>query len=299
MNKTRKNNNKINNKTLKNNSILSNIYRMNLKSSAFNNINYNKNKNSLNNFNEEYEDNKNNKPIVYINSDNYKFIMYQEEDDMNYILFFMANNPNIKDSCLKIYIPKENAVDGLIEKLNHEKSCSIEKELDEGNGTIHMLKTALKYIIDNYPNTKYFQLTDITFKKIPGLPSKDLPYITAKRLLQGSKGWYQEHFGAKPTRKTKLLIDMIKIKRNRIDELIASNINNTLWSAAKIKKIASRIDGKFLEKNILETDWIIDYTTIKGYNINYEISTNDNYKNYKNIINVLNNAYNYNIDINN
>jgi hypothetical protein len=270
---------------------------MNLKSNNFNNINYIKNKNNINN--NYNEDIKNNNPIIHIKSDNYKFIMYQEEDDMNYILFFMADNPDIKDPCLKIYIPKENQVDGLIEKLNHEKSCSIEKELDEKIGTIHMLKTALKYIIDTYPNTKYFTLRDITFKKIPGLPSEDLPYITARRLLQGSKGWYQENFGAKPTKKTKLLIDMIKIKRARIDELIASNINNALWSAAKIKKIVSKIDGKFLEKNILETDWIIDNTTIKDYNINYKISIDNNYSNYNNIINVLNNAYNYNIDKNN
>lgn len=296
MNKTQKINNHNKNKTKRKNFTLNNIYAMQLNSNAFNNINFIREKNNINDQNDQHI--QDNKHMIRIKTRDYTFIMYEEQDEMNYILYFMSANPKIKEPCLKIYIPKENNVEGLIEKLNHEKSCSIERELEEKEGTIYMLKTALKYIIDNYSHTKYFKLTDISFKKIPGLSPTDLPWITPRRLLQGSKGWYEEHFQATPTKKTKQLIDVISKNRAIIDKLIASNIKNELWNTEKIMKIAKKVDGNIIEKNILSTDWIIDNNAIKSYDINYEILINNTENDYNNIANVLNNAYIYNVNLN-
>lgn len=269
-----------------------------MKLNGFNNIKFTRHKNNTDNGNTNGNDQLN-KPIVHIKTELYTFIIYEEQDKTNYILYFMCENPKIKDPCLKIYIPKENDVEGLIEKLNHEKSYSIEKELDEKEMTVYMLKTALKYIIDNYSHTKYFKLTDMTFKKIPGLASTDLPWITARRLLEGSKGWYEEYFQAKPTCNTKELIAIVAKNREAIDRLIASNMNNNIWTPEKILKITGKVDGRLLQKNILSTDWTIDRNTIKEYDIIYEIVNNTIENNYNTITNVLNNAYIYNVNINN
>jgi hypothetical protein len=163
------------------------------------------------------------------------YIIHEDEDMMNYILHFTPNDPNIIEPYLEIIIAKEADVKGLI----------IQKR-----GTISMLKTALKYIIENYSHIEYLTITD-----------KTVPEITARRLLEGSKGWYEEHFHAKPSEKTKILIDRIKKNRAKIDELI----ENLEWNPKNIVGVCSKIDGAILSKNILKTVWIIDRETIKNY----------------------------------
>jgi hypothetical protein len=156
-------------------------------------------------------------------------------------LYFTPDGPSIEEPYLEIIIGKEeeNDVEGLI----------IQKK-----GTIFMLKTALKYTIDKYPHIEYFTITDKTISE-----------ITPKRLLEGSKGWYEEHFNAKPSVKTKRVIDIIKKCRIRINELIINIIGKSEWNNKNILRICNKIDGAILAKNILRTVWTIDSESIKKY----------------------------------
>lgn len=167
------------------------------------------------------------------------YLIHESEDVMNYILYFTPNDSNIEEPYLQIYIGKNNDVEGLI----------IQKR-----GMSAILKTALKYTIENYSHIEYFTIMDNT-----------VSYITPRRLLEGSKGWYEEDFDAKPTKKTKIVIDRIKNSRAKIDELIAANIENSEWNSTKILQICKKIDGNILAKNILRTVWTIERNTIKNY----------------------------------
>lgn len=174
---------------------------------------------------------------MFFKAKNGDYMVYEDADMMNNILYFIPDDPSIEEPYLEIIIGKkeENNVEGLI----------IQKK-----GTIFMLKSALKYTINNYPHIKYFTVTD-----------KTIPEITARRLLEGSKGWYEEHFNAIPSVKTKRVIDIIKKCRVRIDELIG----NSEWNPNNIIRICNKIDGAILAKNIFRTVWIIDRESIKKY----------------------------------
>lgn len=167
-------------------------------------------------------------------------LIYESEDIMNYILHFRPNQPYIDEEYLQIIIGKDNNdVEGII---------------FEKKGSIDMLKTALKYTIENYSYIEYFSIIDKIF-----------PYITARRLLEGSKGFYEEYFDAKPKTITKILINIIKKNRIIIDELIKNSIENADWNEIKVLQICRKIDGNILTRNILRTQWTIDRNTIKNY----------------------------------
>ena len=168
------------------------------------------------------------------------YLIHESEDIMNYILHFRPNDPHVEEEYFQIIIGKDNNdVEGLI----------LEKK-----GSIHMLKTALKYTIEKYSYIQCFNLIDKTF-----------PHITARRLLEGSKGFYEEYFDAKPKERTKILINIIKKHRVNIDELIKDSIEKSDWDVMKVLQICRRIDGNILTRNILITQWIIDRNTIKNY----------------------------------
>jgi hypothetical protein len=168
------------------------------------------------------------------------YIIHEDEDMVNNILYFTPDGPSIEEPYLEIIIGKDNNdVEGLI----------LEKK-----GSIHMLKTALKYTIEKYSYIQCFNLIDKTF-----------PYITARRLLEGSKGFYEEYFDAKPKERTKILINIIKKYRVNIDELIKDSIEKSEWDVIKVLQICRKIDGNNLTRNILRTQWIIDRNTIKNY----------------------------------
>ena len=168
------------------------------------------------------------------------YLIHESEDIMNYILHFRPNDPHVEEEYLQIIIGKDNNnVEGLIV---------------ERKGSIDMLKTALKYTIEKYSYIEYFSVIDKTF-----------PHITARRLLEGSKGFYEEYFNAKPKERTKILINIIKNHRMIIDVFIKNCIEKSDWNDIKVLQICRRIDGNILTRNILRTQWIIDRNTIKNY----------------------------------
>lgn len=194
-------------------------------------------------------------------------------------------------------IPRENnKIPGNIDTLYYNKDCSI--KLEKKTGTIHMLKTALQYVYDNYPYVKEYELQDeshINEEKI------GKPLITSKRLLYSKPGWYQEYLGAEPINYTPFLIEYIKEKQTIIHQLIKKykpSKNGDDWFVPlNILLITDNIPPTLYENRIFSvsgkifgTPWKITRNTISNYGIDYDIikeNTEDIYDNYyKNHVNI-------------
>lgn len=232
---------------------------------------------------------------------NYTFrTIEQFGKDVIELKFFMTDHNNANDICVKISVPRNKRYrTGNIDVLYYNKECSISKiKLKEKEGTIEMLKTALQYIYDTYPYITKLTIQDETHYN-DSLQNK--PHITAKRLLLGRPGWYQEYFGAEPEKKTLELINHIATKRSEIDNTISkikpNKSGDEWWSTENILNIINNLQKSILRKriyNIAEkifgTIWFIPRNTIEKYNMHYSVLTVESfdvstnyYKNYVNI----------------
>jgi hypothetical protein len=241
-----------------------------------------------------------NKTYFHIKTGDYVFNVVEHIfDDVIELKFFIKDENKKDDICVKITIPKENyKIPGNIDTLYYNKDCSISKlSLEKKDGTIHMLKTALYYIYDNYPYVKELEIQDETHINDEKMGK---PLITSRRLLLGQQGWYEEYFGAEPIRDTVHLIKQIKKNRKYIDELIKkykpSTIGNEWFVPHNILLITRNIKGDIVGKlifnisgKIFGTSWKVRRNTIGSYKIKYRIeggnteAINTNY--YKNYVN--------------
>lgn len=163
-----------------------------------------------------------------------------------------------------------------------------------------MMKTALQVVYNNYPYITRFTLEDETHYNNIEL---NKPHITAKRLLIGTPGWYQQHFGAEPEKTTVELIEYIKIKRIEINNVIRKitpqNSGEEWWTTENILKLINNIRPDIVNNmlynistRIFGTEWFIRRNTIGLYNMKYSIKNvdilsdinQDNF--YKNYINI-------------
>lgn len=136
------------------------------------------------------------------------------------------------------------------------------KELEPSSGTIYMLKTALTYAMKKHPSVQHIELQDETFADTTGKPM-----ITARRLLHGQQGWYEEHLQASPIHRTVHLLDFLRDpkRRMRIDAKLP-NKPNTWWTAANVMKVCEEIH---CPSGILGTMWKIERNTVNSYGITY------------------------------
>ena len=220
-------------------------------------------------------------------------------DDVIEIKFFIKDENKKDDICVKVTVPREDhKIPGNIDTLYYNKDCSISKmSLEKKDGTIHMLKTALYYVYENYPYVKEYEIQDETHINDEKIGK---PLITSRRLLFGQPGWYEEYFGAEPIRDTVNLIKQIKKNRKHVDELIKkykpNTIGNEWFVPANILLITSDIKPGIVGNSIFNvsgkifgTSWKITKNTIKGYRIKYRVESgnteavNTNY--YKNYVN--------------
>ena len=268
----RRNNNSINNKTRRNNNRNFNINMYRLNSNIYKNF-------ELENYKNNYIPVSENAPVDIL-IENYIFKMIIDEDFTNYILRFTSNTTN--EPCIIIFINKENQTEATLEKVFHSEGCSYsETPLENKNGTILMIQTALKIAYDIFKKIKYFKLKDMSFRYNQTI--KDNVWITPRRLLQEKEGWYEEYLGATPTNDTKRLKLIIKKTHEKINEYIPKN-DLTWWTTKNILEVTMRIDGNFLTNNILATYWFINIKKISEYNINYRIP------NISSLYNIINNS---------
>jgi len=176
--------------------------------------------------------------------------------------------------CVRIIVsknPKEPIAE--LQALNYYASCSIkEKMLENHEGTIVMVKTALAYMLSQFPHVTQVELQDETFID---LPTK--PFITSRRLLLGQQGWYEEHLGAHPSAKTAKTLDylrqhMTQVKLRAILETFedAPHDNKRWWSAQNLKCVTDKFNPALFQR-LLGTTWTISKETIQNWNVFFEI----------------------------
>ena len=168
---------------------------------------------------------------VFIDCDDYRFAIHDFVDDITEAHVFQVlsfTNGRRCPSCVTILVYKDSH-NIVIQDVQYFSSCSCNKILQNKLGTAAMIKTALRYIIDKYRcnSTWTVSLADNTY--VPGKTPCSL--ITAKRLLTGEKGWYEEYVGAIPTGETEGLIKttrnlLAKDEFNDIADLINKNKYN-------------------------------------------------------------------------
>ena len=186
------------------------------------------------------------------------------EDTGNYIEIYIGQSKNRIKSCIHISVKKNNPV-AILQRVDYDSKCELNNRLQSGIGTYIMVKTALKFVIDKYRYIQSFELCDKTQTKQSNIN------ITAKRLLLGKPGWYEQHFGA-----------IIINEGIRTDYLIATKqkLNLTDENKTKIQEKTWGTDEDFdemaTELNLsidlfIGTSWKIDKNAIIQYDINYEI----------------------------
>lgn len=165
--------------------------------------------------------------------------------------------------CVEIHIYDDNTTANL-QTVTYNQRCSI-KGLERKTGTKEMVQTSIKFVMNTFPHVQEIEISDYSSLPIDG---KRSVVITAKYLLQGRPGLYQDYLSAIPTNKTKIAIDMIKNRRDAIDNTISKKINN-LWTPTKIKDIAER--HNINKEALLFSTWVIKREVVNTYNIQYTV----------------------------
>jgi hypothetical protein len=127
-----------------------------------------------------------------------------------------------------------------------------------------MLQAALKYVCDKYQHVRFITLTDKT-----SVPNSKI-HITAKRLLQGRPGWYQEYLQAVPTDGTIKLLQLLSKKeaRAKIAEYLPVTSQISWGIEREIEEMAQRILPMNSEM-IVGTSWRISRDHVLAYPIVY------------------------------
>jgi len=134
--------------------------------------------------------------------------------------------------------------------ISAEKDEALFLDLDLYDDHIAEKKKALKYIMARFPTIKKVTVNDIVLKK--GTDA----FATPQRLLLGQPGWYEEHFGAKPSLTTGHLLHNIRKETLIMREVI----DKPLWGTNN--------DLELISKNVLSlvnSDWLIDRQTIESW----------------------------------
>jgi len=174
--------------------------------------------------------------------------------------------------CVRIIVsknPKKTSAE--LQSLNYYASCSIkEKMLENHEGTIQMIKTALAYMLTRYPHVAQVGIQDETFINIP-----TKPLITSRRLLLGQQGWYEEYLGAHPSARIETTLEFLRQPKTQtqLHEILLKfpeaqdtlGGNQTWWSPKNLKRGADERDPVIFQR-LLGTTWTLSAKTINSWN---------------------------------
>lgn len=253
------------NKTRKNKKPVNNILAlMGLENENINNINYGSmNENTMNYF--------------QIITPEYTYNVRLDYGEHMNVFNIIQENEGIME-CLTIHIPNNTTENtAYLASVNYYKDCA--KNFESNRGTAHMIKTALRYVVDNNKNITRIELKDTTIINEDINPSiKDPFYITTRRLLLGQKGWYEEKCGAVPINNTVEIIRFLKKNHHLYEEIIPRHEPKEWWvqknTSYVIKEICNKTSVqhfRLLETALYFTEWAILRETVKNYKITYDI----------------------------
>jgi hypothetical protein len=201
---------------------------------------------------------------------NYTFWASKEtlDWDPDTITFRFGNKKGRPKPCITITITRvDSKWDLVIQDLAYYSTCSREKSLARGSGTVEMVQGALKVICALYPIRKIC-LTDKSY--FPH-PSGSVP-LPEKSLLSGKDTWYQTYLRAKP----KSSDTMAAIQRYyRLRELstryigVDSDDSIAVYFAKKGRNVTeadvTNAINKLALQSITATTWKIPLKAVESY----------------------------------
>jgi hypothetical protein len=170
-------------------------------------------------------------------------------------------------ACVFITVDSNNTA--VLQHASYRPTCAKDGSLKSGSGSISMLQCALKYTFAMSPKVKRILINDKTM-----VPTGAI-HVTAKRLLQGRQGWYQEALGAVPDRSHQPTTDLMKeLGLPKTKQLIEDNKHITAkkdWGThTDIEQLAAILLPR-QKKNIVGTMWVVDRATVSKYKCNHTI----------------------------
>ena len=184
----------------------------------------------------------------------------KKEGDYRTIFIGDTRNGKRMDACVRILV-KQNDSEALLEDLYTRPACDVNNTLTQGTWTHRLLMGALKFLIKKFTYIETIQLSDLAQKKGTRV------YLTPKRLLLGQPGWYEEYFGAKPTRVSAKIIENVLQSISLTPEQ-RDLITRQSWGTYQDIEALSKEAVKLIQK-----DWVITRDTIRAYPIQIQVST--------------------------
>lgn len=201
-------------------------------------------------------------------TDNYTFPLGIEEIYGVKEAIYVGNPRNRPYPCVTIHIHYDDN-DATLSDVKYASTCSTNKHMDQTTGTVEIIMAALRFTIDRHTDIEKIILADESY--IP-TPDGNIE-VTARRLLTGKPGWYEEYLGAIPYGDdTENLINKI-----RTENIIVSDDHDYKWWNSTN---ANRVAHKLLGRSIIGTSWYIPRNTILNYPINIRLEQDGgSYKN--------------------
>lgn len=184
-----------------------------------------------------------------LHADQTQFDGYIEEDETGDMDVFIA--------CVHFTVDKDKTFANLAD-LNHRKTR-------EKDGTLLMIQSAIAFIFSYFPKMQDIFLYDEAIKKGTRV------LITPKKLLLGKQGWYQEHLGAQPGKKTRQVIRYIEKHRTALEQEYEKMSKQSWGTLEDIEAVTSNILPKYF--SLLASEWIISRTAVDMYptRMSYEV----------------------------
>lgn len=195
-------------------------------------------------------------------AEKYVFVFEREIDMFQDIVYHIGDVASGNGSCISIIIDKTKTY-ATLETALYRPTCDVKNSLQPHSGTILMLQGVLKYICKKYTKLQY-----VTFDDKSMVPMSPI-HVTAKRLLQGRKGWYEEWLQAIPdmdvlqTRRAISILSSEEVKQN-IQKYLPVTTKKTWGTAEDIAELAPKIVGT-QAKSIIGTSWKIPRSTMLAY----------------------------------
>lgn len=183
-------------------------------------------------------------------------------DDFGDVNIHIGDVVSRRGACLHIIVDKDKKY-ATLQNIVYRASCDLKNSLQPHQGTILMLQGALKYLCKRYRSLEFVRLNDKSVVSIGNI------HITAKRLLQGRKGWYEEWLQAVPDMSdlsTRTLIHRLQHPdvQHEIQKYLPITTQKRWGTTDDIVDVAPKIIGT-LRKSIIGTAWKIHRTDMLSY----------------------------------
>lgn len=153
---------------------------------------------------------------------NYIFDAAEErDDDFQCINIYIGHPEKYMKACVFITI-EDNSDTAILQNAMYQVTCAKSNNLQPGEGTKTMLQCAIKYVFDTYLSVESISINDKSM-----VPNGKI-HVTAKRLLQGRMGWYQDALHAIPDPNHKQTMFLMKeLQSASVKKRIAENLDIT------------------------------------------------------------------------